>query len=87
MCYVAHELTHLLFDRSDDPFNQGEHTGDVNADGTDDRDLNGDGMINDADRACIMHQSYTRKRLELATVTFFALVQQQLTVRSNQALV
>jgi len=87
MCVIAHELTHMLFERRADPFNIGEHTGDVNMDGTDDRDVNGDGLINDADRACIMHQAYTRKRLELATVTFFPLVQQELRVRSNQALV
>ena len=86
MCYVAHELTHMLIDRRDDPFNPGEHTGDINSDGVDDRDVNGDGVINDADRACIMHQAYTRKRLELATVTLFPMVQRELRVKTNQAL-
>ena len=34
-----------------------------------------------------MHQAYTKKRFELATVTFFPLVQQELKVASSEAFV
>ena len=86
MCYVAHELTHMLIDRRDDPFNPGEHTGDINSDGVDARDVNGDGVINDADRACIMHQAYTRKRLGAGDDHALPNGERELRVKTNQAL-
>jgi hypothetical protein len=87
MCLISHEITHMLYERRTPPFANNEHTGDPDNDGVITHDVNGDGMVNDADKACLMHQAFTQKRLELATVTFFPLVQEELKVKSNQALV
>jgi len=76
---VAHELTHFLFERKNvGAFNGGEHT--TNA--------NGNQTVRDAnDQTCILYDGTTWPNVELATVQFFPVVQQELKVRRNQALV
>ena len=80
MTAVAHEITHLLFQRTDGPFNGGEHTIDPNENGI---------VINDVeDKTCLMYQGTpTRGRSELATAKFFKVLQKELKVKSNEALV
>ena len=76
---VAHEITHLLFERTNvGAFNDEEHT--TNA--------NGDANVEDAqDQTCLMYGDTTRSNCELASVRFFTVVQAELKVRKNQALV
>jgi hypothetical protein len=76
---VAHEITHLLFERHDFPlFTFDEHT----------RDANGNGVPREPeDETCLMYAGTSRPNCELATVRFFPLVQAELKVKSNQALV
>ena len=80
MCAAAHEITHLLIERETGPFDRFEHT----------KDPNGNGVIvgDTEDKTCLMYQGLpTRGRTEVATVKFFAVVQAEIMVKSNQALV
>ncbi len=80
MTTVAHEITHLLYERHDGPFDAVEHTKDPNEDGI---------VVDDAeDKTCLMYKGVpTRGRTELANVKFFKVVQRELKVKSNQTLV
>ena len=77
MTTTAHEITHLLFERTDGPFNASEHT----------KDPNGNGMVDAEDETDLMYQFTKRGNRELATVKFFPVVQIELKVKSNQAFV
>jgi hypothetical protein len=79
MCTVAHEITHLLFERITGTFTDKEHTNDPDGDGN---------TMNDAeDESCLMYKLPTLGRHEIATVRFFPVVQVELKVKSNQAFV
>jgi hypothetical protein len=76
---VAHELTHLLIETSGVPeFDGEEHTQDANGD-----------MVNDDpdDRSCLMHHIPGIESLEISSVRFFPIVQQQLRTRTSEGLV
>ncbi len=78
MTATAHEITHMLSDKTDfGAFDGGEHTSDAN----------GIGGPDDAeDQTDIMYYGRVRGRMEIATIKFFPVVQAELKVRSKRAL-
>ncbi|MBY0460429.1 MAG: hypothetical protein K2V38_24195 [Gemmataceae bacterium] len=79
MTAVAHEVTHLLFEKTDaGAFDKNERT----------KDANQNGVADEAeDQTCLMYNGTGRPNSEVATVRFFPVVQTELHVRKNQSLV
>ena len=78
MTATAHEITHLLVEKKTGAFDALEHTSDANGVG---------GADDTQDQTDIMYYGKVRGRMEIDTVKFFPVVQVEIKVKSNQALV
>jgi hypothetical protein len=74
MTMIAHETTHLLFERTTGAFDNKEHTKDPSLPQGPDAD----------DLTCLMYQNTTTLNRLTASARFFPVVQQELRVRTNQ---